>query len=557
MSATRYSFREKAADRARWGRARRAALLSGVLIAAGGTLPALGQDLAVETAELWFKDSPGVLDNAHPDDQFGTALATCDFDGDGFPDLAVGAPGDKFFGNLLEDSGAVSVLYGGPAGLSASDDQILYQNGNSLPESDDFFGSALAAGHFNDDLYCDLAVGSPGEDLNGDEDVGAFDVFYGSSSGLEDTSTTFYQVGPPTLNNHGSTPEAFDQFGSSFAVGNFNGDAYHDLAVGAPLENWNTTTNSGHVIVYHGSATGLVVHSGWSQARADIQGVEEAGDEFGHSLAAGDFDDDGFDDLAIGVPGQEIDGDVRSGAVSVIVGSATGLTPDADLLYSQDTPGIGPASEPDDEWGRVLAAGNFNGDDYEDLAVGSPLEGLVGASDAGAFGVMYGSVFGPLAASYDSYTQDQIGGGGASEGGDQFGYSLAAGNVDGDEYDDLLIGSPFEDVVAIVNAGAFVIAYGSDQGIQPERADWITQAAISVETSETADYFGMTVAFGDFDRDGHYEAVIAAPGEDVPCTLNCVGTATDAGVVIVMDDGSIFDDGFEAGSTAAWSSTVP
>jgi hypothetical protein len=556
MAAKRRSFRESAARGRRRGSARFVGFLAGALIAANG-VPAVGQVLEEETAVRWFKDSSGVLDDAHPDDEFGTALATCDFDGDGFPDLAIGAPGDKYFGNLLEDSGAVSVLYGGADGLSASGDQVLYQNGSSQPESDDFFGMALAAGHFNNDLYCDLAVGSPGEDLNGDQDVGAFDVFYGSSTGLESTSTTFYQVAAPFLNNHGSSPEEFDQFGSSFAVGNFNGDAYHDLAVGAPLENWDTTTNSGHVIVYHGSATGLQVHSGWSQARTDIQDSEEAGDEFGHSLAAGDFDDDGYDDLAIGVPGQEIDGDVRSGAVSVIVGSANGLTPDFDLLYSQETPGIGPVSEPNDEWGRVLAVGNFNGDDYDDLAVGSPLEGVGGESDAGAFGVLYGSVFGPLAASYDSWTQSGLVSASLSEAGDQFGYSLAAGNVDGDEYDDLLIGSPFENVDSIVNAGAFVIAYGTDQGIQPERSNWISQSSTPAETSETADYFGLAVAFGDFNRDGHHEAVISAPNEDVPCTLNCVGTATDAGVVIVMNDGSIFDDGFESGGTGAWSSTTP
>ena len=510
------------------------------------------QSLAPETGELWSKNTPGISDDGLPGDELGTAVVACDFDFDGYEDLAIGSPGDDFL-TVLDDSGAVNVLYGSPSGLGAAGNQLLFQNGDSAPEADDRYGSALAAGYFDSDFYCDLAVGVPGEDLDGDEDVGAFEIHYGGPSGLATASTTFYQQAIP---NHGSSPEPFDLFGATLVAGNFNGDFWTDLAVAAPLENWNTTTNSGHVIVYHGGAAGLSAHSGWSQARVDLQDGEEPGDEFGDALAAGDFDGDGFDDLAVGVPGEEVDGTVAVGAVQVIVGSATGLTGDFDLFYSQHTPGIFTNPETGDRWGSALAAGNFDGDDYVDLAVGTPNESVGTELDAGAVGILYGSALGPLPGSYESFTESELALPGDSEAGDQWGFSLATGDIDGDGFDELLVGAPYEDY-SFINAGSFSVLYGTAVGVSEQRYQRVVQWFTGVEANEQADYFGFALTLGDFDGNGQDEVAVGAPGEDIDCTTGCVGSAEDAGVVIVMGNGALFGDGFETGDVSAWSTSVP
>ena len=100
--------------------------------------------------------------------------ARADFDGDGYGDLAVGAPLDSVSGH--ENAGAVNVIYGSRAGLRARGDQQFTQDSGGVKafaSADDLFDSALASGDLNGDGYDDLAIGAPGEDVNGRRDAGA------------------------------------------------------------------------------------------------------------------------------------------------------------------------------------------------------------------------------------------------------------------------------------------------------------------------------------------------------------------------------------------------
>jgi FG-GAP repeat len=151
----------------------------------------------------------------------------------------------------------------------------------------------------------------------------------------------------------------------------------------------------------------------------------------GGVAARGDFDGDGFGDLAVGVPGEDVGGTLDAGALNVLYGSAGGLAgTGAQLLWQGH--GAPDAAGADDLFGVALAAGDFDGDGFDDLAVGVLSEDLGAKRDAGAVDVLRGSPSGLVAAGARQWSQDSPGVPGLAEAGDAFGSSLAAGDFDGD-----------------------------------------------------------------------------------------------------------------------------
>ena len=124
----------------------------------------------------------------------------------------------------------------------------------------------------------------------------------------------------------------------------------------------------------------------WRQDSGGIAGQAEAGDNFGEALVAGDFNNDGFEDLAIGVPFESLGGKQDAGEVNVIYGGPDGLAAPGNQIWNQDSNGIVGRAEVDDFFGFALVAGDFNDDGLEDLAIGVPGED----TDAGAVNVIYG-----------------------------------------------------------------------------------------------------------------------------------------------------------------------
>ena len=251
-------------------------------------------------------------------------MAAADFDGDGFADLAIGVPGNRSSAKI--SAGAVKVIYGSSTGLSAARQQFWTQDnagiGNNYTWWFDGFGFSLAAGDFDRDGYSDLAIGAPGEDLRTVEDAGAVNVIYGSSTGLMATGRQFWTVVSPGI---GGSPHEFAYFGRSLASGDFDGDGFDDLAIGVPNDNsrrGDIQWAAGAVNVIYGSSTGLTATGSqvWTQSSGGIGGSPEEGDYFGTSLASGDFDGDGFADLAVGVPGEDFRAIANAGAVNVIDG---------------------------------------------------------------------------------------------------------------------------------------------------------------------------------------------------------------------------------------------
>jgi hypothetical protein len=284
-----------------------------------------------------------------------------DFDGDGYDDLAIGVDYETIDGKA--GAGSVHVLYGTAAGLAASGNQYLYQDMVTLlgvSEGGDRFGNSLAAGDFDGDGYADLAIGVRGQDvINQDliaiNQAGAVHVLYGSyQAGLSGEGD---QIWHQEVGIVQSNPEPYDQFGYILAAGDLNGDRYSDLAVGVPFEDWNYE-DAGIVQVIYGTANGLsdTGNQLWCQEDAGILDTEEIDDEFGYRLAIGDYNNDGYGDLAVGVPFEDIETIADAGIVHIILGSESGLTNTGNQVWYQGYAGLQGVPEEGDYFGWSLVS---------------------------------------------------------------------------------------------------------------------------------------------------------------------------------------------------------
>jgi hypothetical protein len=155
------------------------------------------------------------------------------------------------------------------------------------------------------------------------------------------------------------TAESGDEFGSALAAGDLDHDGFADLAVAAPLESIGAISGAGAVNVLYGSAGGLtgVGSQLFRQGAGGVAGSAEADDLFGFALSAGDFDHDGFADLAVGVRLEDVQGRDGAGAVNVLYGSAGGLTGAGSQVFWQGAGGVAGSLEAGDRFGSALTAG--------------------------------------------------------------------------------------------------------------------------------------------------------------------------------------------------------
>lgn len=444
-----------------------------------------------------------------------------DFDGNGYADLAIAIP-FKDRSGLVQDSGAVQILYGTANGLSAADNQFWSQTDIfGSPQAGDQFGFALAAGDFDGDGLTDLAVGVPGEDRDG-TDVGQVDVIYGfPGTGLTDNGSQSFAQG---LDGLSGASEDGDRFGEVLASGDFNGDGYDDLAVGTPDEDLESggITHMGAVNIVYGSAAGLtpagnlIFHPGLDT----VTGDPTDDGRFGKYLAAGDFNDDGRDDLAVSIPGYDIAGEDNIGVVQTFLGSDSGLSLLDEALWRQGFNSVQGNPESGDGFGNSLAVGDFDGNDIDDLAIGAPGEDVAFGGggdvlDAGAIHVLYGSaIANGLTASNDQLWYQGDGGVlGQPETLDRFGHSLMAGDFDGDGAGDLAVGVPNQDGTEL-NQGYVQVFYSNGSVLATAGQDLWTQGAVT-GAPETDDFFGYTLTAGDYNGDGRDDLTVGVPYEDV------------------------------------------
>jgi len=414
----------------------------------------------------------GSLDPGEPDDRFGSALAACDFNGDGYDDLAVGVPGeDGADDDDGVESGAVDIFYGGSGGLETVAEQHLTQDTPGIPgarEVGDLFGFALACGDIDGDGFSDLAIGAPGERfedlLSSRRDAGTVDIVPGSSGGLDASQASF--VNEDSLPRMNAVAEPYDNFGYSLAIADFDHDRFADLFVGAPGEDNDDdslASGEGVVIALWSSSSGFTDNSIFDESY--FGEVAEAGDRFATALAAGDFDHDGFVDVAIGTP-HETFGDTGppphfllgdAGSVAVLYGQHGGLPRTPQLFTRASVVG---GNLTGDLFGFALATGDLDGDGFDDLAIGQPGEAVGGPGD-GAVTVVMGATGGLDPARYRELAEGVDGLPGSAIMHDlAFGEALACGDFDGDGNADLTVGIPDQDGEGGSNVGAAMVLYG-------------------------------------------------------------------------------------------------
>jgi hypothetical protein len=315
----------------------------------------------------------------------GFALAAGNFNGDGFDDLAIASPA------LNTNAGAIRIAYGGASGLAVPG-TVIDQDTPGVEdtrEAQDLFGYSLAAGDFDGNGGDDLAVGVVNENQ-----VGFVQVLFSTASGIDPALDLLLSQDAVAGNG-----ELNDQFGFALAAADFDGDGKDDLAIGSPgeaLGGSNEITNTGMVVVVYGSTSAsfdLAHTQAWGQG--GILGVDtaEIGDRFGAALAAGDFDADGYADLAIGQPEEDVTG-TNDGALTVHMGGPNGFSQLRARFLAAGTDGLSGPIQAHSNYGFAAASGDFDGDGSADLVIGAPYHNQDGTIlDSGLEVILYGGLY--------------------------------------------------------------------------------------------------------------------------------------------------------------------
>ncbi|MGC4804219.1 hypothetical protein [Micromonospora sp. DT233] len=365
---------------------------------AGGIwiIPGSGTGLVVDSASHFNQSSTDVPGDPENYDSFGAALAAGDINGDGRDDLAVGAYREAI--EAKQEAGAVTVLFGGLAGLTATGSEYLQQDQAGVPgaaEGNDHFGMTLAIGKVNGDKYADLAIGAPQEnDGTSFEGSGMVTLMWGSAGGVSDTGAT--SATGASVQGATGQPEVIAWYlGESLAIGDVNGDGLGEVVAGAPSAQTPNVTG-GLVAAFTGRSAGLsgsavrIVTQGTPGVPGDVEGD----DRFGATLAVGDVTGDGKADVLVGAAGEDIGSTVDAGTISLLKGSASGLTGTGAQGFDQNDEVIPGSCERGDKFGASVALLNLDGAGGLDAVVASIGEEVAGDTagyPSGSIAAFHGS----------------------------------------------------------------------------------------------------------------------------------------------------------------------
>ena len=385
-----------------------------------------------------------------------------------------------------------------------------------------FYGESVrSAGDVNNDGYDDILVGA-WQYNSGATQSGKVFLYYGTENGISLTQT--WSANPPQIASSGFFG------GIASPAGDVNNDTYDDIMVS--MVNYDSSySDEGAVFVWYGSETGPDSDYDW-MARGDATYAHLGWD----AGPAGDVNDDGYDDIIVGAYRYD------SGSIShayVWYGSDSGLnegvdgTPSNAEWTATTDQHCGSGTTNCSAFGtRVGSAGDVNDDGYDDIFVGAPRYDN-DQSDEGVVFVWHGSDTG-LGASGTPSNADWTAESDQVDGmlGAYWDYWVcsidSAGDVNGDGYDDIIIGANMYDNPSEQEGAAF-LWYGSEDGLNegvagtPANADWM------VESNQAGAHLGTEVSSaGDFNNDGYDDVMVGAPYYDI-----VTPTINNAGMVMI------------------------
>ncbi len=461
-------------------------------------------------------------------DNLGGSIAIGDINGDGFEDLVVGAAGAGGPANTNNSPGQIAVLFGTSSGFNSSitltsldgvNGFALYGTSNGAQN-----GTAVASDDINGDGFDDIIIGGQRNTVH---------VVFGKSSAfssliqisdIADGTNGFVLVGENGSNT-----------GRSLATGNITGDTAADMLIGAPRTSPNGVDEAGQTYVVFGNAT-FPDTLQLSSLEANNSGFVILGNEYkgaaGSSLASGNINGDGFEDVLIGAPNRYGDSYIWYGDVYVVFGQSDTFADSLNVSNLDGSNGFrfrGTAAQ--NYFGNSIGSGDVNGDGYDDLFVntngyGRDYTSTFNPTYYGENYVLFGKsdAFSPVV---DDSSLDGTNGfffDGINDG-DRTGEGFASVDLNGDGMDELITGSSY----AYSRVGTVYVIFGFDDTSVSEfqLSSLDGDNGFIIKGSER---IGGSFAAGDLDGDGFYEIISGnndahATGVIIPSSIGREGVA--------------------------------
>ncbi|HSC76834.1 MAG TPA: hypothetical protein VLB90_11425, partial [Pseudomonadales bacterium] len=430
-------------------------------------------------------------------DEKGKAVAFAgDINGDGYGDYVIGIPGYDLpaapLKKAMKNAGRAEVISG------KNGDVLMLVNGVAAKDA---LGTSVAGNaDIDGDGFIDVAVGSPGADnkTDGLKNTGCVTILFGPDGGRNKTLC-------------GQKPNS--QFGFSISLADANKDGFADILVGSPkedriLEGWSDWKNAGSAVLVSGKDYSQII-----KVSNFLPGAEA-----GSSVLLADLNNDGFSEIIVGAPKTYwyYAGESGSGDGMFSSGSDTNRNAGEVSAYSLNGSEFWVAEGYSRHayFGAALAAADIDKDGITDVIVGAPGEDFL-ALEAGSVKVLSGDNGIPFTTIYGQVAKAGLGN------------SVAAGDVNGDGFVDIIAGATLDDKpgeTVIKDAGSVSVWSGSDYSL------------ISTKYGDVSkDHFGSSVSAGDINNDGKADLIIGIPGKDIPAAK----TIKDAGAVQVMSGASL------------------